>query len=312
MNYLFIGEEHYLLNQKISAIVNDKKVNNMNIVSYDMSKESFVTLISDCNTLPFFSECKIVIARNCNFLGSGGAIEQEDILLDYIHHAMETTVLILVYEGKVDARKKLVKELKKHCEVFTFNTLDEYDRDMLVNTELKKRDIVLDQKTKALFLNRCGFDMMKIMIELDKLATYGEAITIPVIAALVDKPIEDNVFHLMQALFDKNIKVCFSYVEDFKKLNVEVIALIGMLASQFRFLSEVKVLSMMYKGKQEIANELNAHPYRVEKTLQQAYRYDLKQMQGILNDLALLDQRIKSGAIDKNLGFEVLLLKICA
>lgn len=311
MNYVITGEEPYLINRKRLEIIKECKVDDMNVITYDADKDDLSAILMDCNTMPFFCEHKVVIMKSCKFLGTGTSNFDETALLAYLKEPVASTTLLLLFEGKMDARKKVGKEIKKLCKSFQFNTLEAHDRDGFVKQMLANRKIVMDARTYSVFLDRCGFQMMNISQEIEKLEIYNEPLTPEVIKSLVSKPMEDNVFLLSQALFDQDVKKCFTYVEDFKKVNVEVIALIGLLASQFRFLSQVKVLSMMNKSKREMASELGAHPYRVEKTLEHAHRRDLKQIQSLLNELANLDQNIKMGLVDKNLGFETFLIKNC-
>lgn len=312
MNYLLTGEEQYLLNRKIKEIEKDLEINDMNKIVYNAIKHDAQTIISDCNTLPFFSDNKLVIVEQCKFLSATPNEFDTDTLITYLKEPLTSTTLILVLEGKKDERKKVVKEIKKLCKDFVFSALNEFDRNNFVTQQIKKCNIQIDRQALSAFYQRCGFDMNRIMQELAKLETYQDTVTVEVIEQLITKPVEDNVFLLSQAIIEQNVKRCFTYVNDFKKVNVEVIALIAMLATQFRFLSQVKTLSNMRMGKQEIARELGAHPYRVEKTLEQVYRRDLGQIQKILNELATLDQRIKMGLVDKNLGFETFLIKYCA
>lgn len=311
MNYLLTGEEAYLINQKLQAIIKEQKCDEMNVVFYDATKHELANVINDCNTMPFFSEHKVVVLESCKFLGAGASSIDEKMLLNYLQDPMQATTFILVLNGKVDARKKLVKEINKLCKVMKFNTLEEYDRNNIIHEELTRKGLNIDRDALQLFKQRVGFDMSNIYNELKKLETYGEQVTIEVVEQLVIKPVEDNVFNLTQAIFDQNMKACFEYVQDFKKINVEVIALIALLAGQFRFLSQVKVLHMQGKNKTVIAKELGAHPYRVEKTLENAHRHDYATITKILNELANLDQKIKMGLIDKNLGFEIFLITYC-
>ena len=312
MNYLLTGEEQYLLNRKIKEIEKDLGINEMNKIVYNATSHDAQTILSDCNTLPFFSENKLVIVEQCKFLSATPTEFDTDALISYLKQPLESTTLILVLGSKQDDRRKVVKEIKKLCKSFVFSTLNEFERNNFVNQQIKKYAIQIDKQALSVFHQRCGFDLNAIVQELRKLVTYQQMVSVEVVEQLVTKPVEDNVFLLSQAIIEQNIKHCFIYVNDFKKVNIEVIALIAMLATQFRFLAQVKTLSNMRMGKQEIARELHAHPYRVEKTLEQVYRRDLSQIQKILNELANLDQKIKLGLVDKNLGFETFLIKYCA
>ena len=72
MNYILYGEEHFLIRKEIDKIV-DKNVTfekNMNTVFFDATKVSMEDIIADAQTLPFFSEVKVVVISNANFLTS--------------------------------------------------------------------------------------------------------------------------------------------------------------------------------------------------------------------------------------------------
>ena len=84
--------------------------------------------------------------------------------------------------------------------------------------------------------------------------------------------------------------------------------MIGLLASQFRFLLQVKILYNKNKTKDEIANILEVHPYRVKLALNSCYYYDRYSLENYLIKLFELDKNIKLGLIDKNIYFELFIL----
>ena len=90
---------------------------------------------------------------------------------------------------------------------------------------------------------------------------------------------------------------------------MDPIYLIATLASQFRFLFQVRTLMNEGMSKQGIQSRLQAHPYRVQMSMRQCQPYSSAFLLEQLRQLADLDQRIKSGRIDKKLGFELYLLQ---
>lgn len=311
MNYLLIGEESYLLRKKLKQLIINTKADDLNVVHYDAQKSDMKDVILDCNTLPFFSDTRVVVLDNCAFLSTSNQSVDDTTLLDYLNHACPTTFFILVYEGKVDNRKKLVKTLKSICQVFEFKMLDEFERNQIVLQELKQRNINIHEDAYTLLLQRIGFDLYRIYQEITKLEIYGETINLETMESLIHRESDDDVFILSQALFDRNMQKCFRCIQDLKVNQVEVIALIGMLASQYRFLSQVKSLDLLGTPSASIAQELQVHPYRVKVSLPIIDRFTIEDIFKILNDLSILDSTIKQGKIEKNIAFETFVLKQC-
>ena len=130
MNYLLSGTESYLMKKRLNEIIKEwvKDDPEMSLVTYDASMNDFMmsTLIEDASTIPFFTEHKVIVVKNCQFLSATGSISEADtkILEKYLANPNESTVLVFMLEkDKLDARKKIVKTLKKVCREFKCDTL---------------------------------------------------------------------------------------------------------------------------------------------------------------------------------------------
>ena len=102
MNYILYGEEHFLIRKEIDKIV-DKNVTfekNMNTVFFDATKVSMEDIIADAQTLPFFSEVKVVVISNANFLTSS---DDTKCNLEVLEKYMEEREMIDAYPGHEDA-----------------------------------------------------------------------------------------------------------------------------------------------------------------------------------------------------------------
>ena len=99
MNYILYGEEHFLIRKEIDAIV-ERSVTfekSMNTVYFDASKTTMEEIIADAETLPFFSEYKVIVVTNANFLTSlkDGNINV-DLLDKYLDRQNESTILVIL------------------------------------------------------------------------------------------------------------------------------------------------------------------------------------------------------------------------
>ncbi len=311
MIYVLYGLENYLITKQRQTIIHGFVQDlDMNVTYFDAQKQSMVEIINDAQTTPFFADYKCVVVQNCKFLsGASSAGVQIDVLERYLVNENPTTILILeLIHDKLDARKTIVKKLKKQVQVMEFNTLSDVERKRFIHEEIRKRQLQLDASALQECYYRLNGSLAQTIQELDKLATYNQILSKQDIESLVRRPLEDNVFDLFNALIDQKFTQVYQLWKDFDSQNQEVIALIALLANQYRFLKQVKVLQHERYSKQEIIKLLGAHPFRVEKTMAMCHKIKLKELNLILFDLAQLDQQIKMGKIDKKLGFELFLI----
>ena len=313
MNYVLYGTESYLLKESLAKILLQHGIHDeMNKVVYDARKTDAYTVMEDAQTYPFFSECKAIIVQNANFLSPSDDTNWDlHVLEEYLKQPLESTILIFIGSfEKLDARKKIVKKLQSVCKVLQFRKLDEQGKRRFVDEQLKKRGISIERNARELLLSRMPFDILMIQNELSKLELYGDTITTEVVSSIVTRPLEDDVFQLVNAVVEKRIKEAFHIWKDLSTLNKDAVFLIALLAGQFRFLYQVRELLDEGKQQKEITAVLGAHPYRVQRSMQTVMYLSTNALLNILERLATLDQQIKSGKLDKNLGFEMFLLHL--
>ena len=126
---------------------------------------------------------------------------------------------------------------------------------------------------------------------------------------MVAKPLEDDAFQMSNALFRGENDVAISIYRDLKMIGQKLVdSLIPMLASQFRFISEVCYLNSTGLEKEEIAKELETSPVRVKIALKNSRNISRKQIANALDKLYNLDLQIKSGQIDRSYGLELFLI----
>jgi DNA polymerase-3 subunit delta len=128
----------------------------------------------------------------------------------------------------------------------------------------------------------------------------------------VDQMVErydiDNLFALTDAVVKKDINEALSLYQELLKRNEEPIKIIVIIANQFRLIFQVKRLKSKGLSDSEIASELAVHPYRVK--LAKETNLSEKELLKYLTTLADLDEQIKTGKINKDVGLELFLLKL--
>ena len=67
MNYLIYGEDRGRIQKEIQKIVKDNMSNDVkpDTITYNMATTSLEEILADAQTIPFFTEHKIIVAQNC-------------------------------------------------------------------------------------------------------------------------------------------------------------------------------------------------------------------------------------------------------
>ena len=285
-----------------------------NTTVFDFNKDRFDEILMACNTGGFFSRYRAIIVEHSDFLGSKGSDELiREPLTNYMKNENPDTILIFTYEGdKLDARKKLVKAIKKQAgskNIRHFGLLNDIERRNTVDDYCRNYHMTMSRDALQEFYHRTGYSYSSIIQELEKLRIYGERIEADDVKALTTRCLEDNVFDLFHMLIQQKNDQAYRMWKDFEMQGNDPIQLIALLAAQYRFLDQVLSLYENGMSEREIADTLNAHPYRVQKTLEDAYDVSEQEVAKTLNELAMLDQDIKAGKMDKKLGFELFLIR---
>lgn len=315
MNYIIYGAEAYRVRKQVDRVIKKEigERDAMNTAVYQAQQVDAETILADAMTVPFLSEKKCVLVENADFLSTTPTVSSDLAKWEaYLSQPLESTVLILTGAfAKLDLRKKGVKRIRECCETIVCNKLDQQSLPTYIHEQIQKRHLTLTPSALDCLINRLPCDIGTIQNELDKLSLYGKTIDETVIEQLVPRSLEENVFALVNAVVDKNMRRCFAIWEDLQALNKDPIYLIALISSQFHLYYQVKCAQMQGMTRpDEIASQYGLHPYRVKLALGNVHRFSLDGLLKILAQLAQLDQSIKGGRIDKKLGFELFLLRL--
>ncbi|MFS0861626.1 DNA polymerase III subunit delta [Fredinandcohnia sp. 179-A 10B2 NHS] len=319
--YLLLGTETFLLQETKDLLIKnglheDEKDFNLSI--FDMEETPIEVAISDAETLPFMGERKIVIIQNPSFLTAEKTKEKVEhniqSLEQYIKEPVPFTILVFLasYE-KLDERKKIVKQLKANAEVFTVNTLNDQDLHKWISERAQQYEVTISSTATQELLQVAGTNLMIIAQELEKMCLYVGAngsITEETVRLLVPRSLEQNIFSLIDKVVNRKLNEALRIFYDLLQNNEEPLKILSLLATQFRLIYQVKVLSKQGYGQQQIAGNIKVHPFRVKLASGQANLFSEEELLGIINQLAEADYEMKSGKKDKQLILELFIMNL--
>ncbi len=311
--YAFYGDESFLIDEEIKKII--EKHPNSEVIKYDLEESSLNLLLEDALSLSLFNEHKIIIGSNANFLSASdtkGKVNQNvEDLLKYIDNPNDTSTIIFTLSTNIDKRKKIVKQLLSKSIVKECNKLTVDNAVLFAKDIFSKANFQVGYSALNKLVHKTGNNLYLLNSECNKLMIYKneeKKIELDDVDQMVERYDIDNLFALTDAVVKKDINEALSLYQELLKRNEEPIKIIVIIANQFRLIFQVKRLKSKGLSDSEIASELVVHPYRVK--LAKETNLSEKELLKYLTTLADLDEQIKTGKINKDVGLELFLLKL--
>ncbi|AKP04078.1 DNA polymerase III subunit delta [Companilactobacillus pabuli] len=317
--YLITGKEQVFIKeiQKSFKEIMSAEEREMNFSNFDLEEVSIADLINEAISAPFFGERRLVFAQHPYFLTGERAknvIEQNvDLLIKYIQDPTPSTILVIFASyDKLDARKKITKQLKKLATVVDAGQMEGSALNRTIKADLNKAGYEIDPDALELLVNKTKGNYSLITNQLAKLKLYSlqtKKIDQTAVNELVPQSLEDNVFDLTTQILNKNIYKAEELYDQFLLQKIDPILLVAIIISQLRLLIQIQILSEKGLSEGTIAKNLRLNPYRVKYSYRQAKALNRKRLQVMYSDCVNLDYQIKSGQGDKELLFDLFIAK---
>ncbi|MBF0777031.1 DNA polymerase III subunit delta [Streptococcus azizii] len=291
---------------------------------FDMSETDYAQVELDLVSLPFFADEKIVILDYFADLTTNKKryLSDEDLkkFEDYVSQPVETTRLIVIAEGKLDQKRRLVKRLKRDGLVLEANNLKEVELRQFFKQEIQKMNLNMDNAIMDQLLLKSNFDFAEIYKNLAFLQSYkgSRQIRQDDIDQAIPKTLQDNLFDMSQLLLQGKIDQARSLVHDLRLQGEDEIKLIAILLNQFRLFLQVQLLHKAGMSEQHMVAELSEitgrkiNPFQIKFALRDSRSLSLSFLKKAVKVLIETDYQIKQGQFDKDYLFDIALLKIAS
>ena len=301
--YLIYGNDLGITNKYINDIKD--KLGIKEEIRYNLDDFLLRDVIDDLSMVGMFEKNKLIVCDNFSF-----QMDDSD-LLKYLDNYNRDNYLVLVVNGdKVDSRKKLYKKLSSVGEVINVSDNKGYIKTYLKNY-IQSNGYKIDSTTLDYFISRVGNNIDNATNEVDKIFLYksdDKIINRNDVNEITIDNIEEEIYLLSEAVIVGNTDRALSLYRKFINNGYDELSIITLLANQFRFLLQVKTLYDKGMDANGISKEIDAHPFRVQKTIPKIYSYTKEELANYLSYLFDLDSGIKTGKIDKGLGIELFII----
>lgn len=307
--YLIYGEEEYLKRnikkQFIKAIAGDRE--NMNCSVFEGKNAELKEVMNMCDTLPFFSEKRLVLLEHTGILKKA-----DDKFIEYLKEGIPDTTCLVIFESEVDKRSKGYKAVKSRGYVCECGHPKTAELTKWVLGMLGKEGKKITKPVMEYFLALSGNDMEKISVELEKLFCYTmgkDVIEQEDIDAICSPEINGKIFAMIDAMGARKQQETLDLYYDLINTREAPMKILYMIARQFNIMLQVKELAAQGYSSKDIAGKMSMAPFVIGGAVKQCQNFSNKMILTAINAAIDTEEAIKSGKLEEKTGVEMLLIR---
>jgi DNA polymerase-3 subunit delta len=320
--YVLYGDNEIGLKEglaRLRAGFGDPATVDLNTTTFDGAQVTPSDLRAASSAFPFLGTVRAVLIENAT--GSAGGRALIDKLADILPDLPDWARVIFVETGAGDeqegprprALKKLVKLIGQDPRGQALAFEPPKDAAGWIATRAKDYRAAIEPEAARLLAERIGGDLRLADSEIAKLATYSggaRAITAADVELLTPYTAEANVFHMVDALGQRNGPVALRLLRKLLDDGEEPLVVFGMIVRQYRLLIQMKEHLASGGSAYSAASALGVRPFVADKLKVQCEPYSMGALERIYRHLLETDLAIKTGQMEPALALDVLVSRL--
>ena len=333
--YLFHGEEEYLIDYTMTTLKEiyiDSSFEALNYIVLDGKEIDFETILNACETLPFMTAKKIVVIKDFPLFKSKKG--EDDIsdewrlppsknpLIKYVEELEDYLCLLFVEKNNnIKKSNALYKAINKVGGVVEFTKLKGKDLDTWIENSFKKYNKKISKSDVNYFIQQSSYfdsnrsktlyDLENEIIKISDYLSNGEEVTRQIIDLLMAKPLEMNVFNLLNSISQKDGENAIRLFNEMYMSNEPALFILHMIVRQLRNMLNYKVLRLKGYSEGDTYGKMSLSRYEYQKVSKQSNNFTIPQLERAMLYCLETDKAIKSSSVDDRLALEILLTNLC-
>lgn len=329
MLYILYGSDDYSRHREVIEIrknLGDDVSSGTNVNTLDGATVSINEFKVTCDTMPFLTDKRFVVIngllerfepRKKTTAAKKNSRTKDDnnewqLFAECMRNLPQSTVLLLV-DNEVDTKNPLLKDIMKIGEVKVFpllkyRELPDWIRKQVARSGGRISPVAIDFMAKLV-----GNDLWAMENEINKLVQFasGRIIEEKDVKMIVSHAQETSVFAMVDALMEGKANLAQELLQHLMLNGATPGYLLTMLARQLRLAILVKEMVSLGKPKSEIQNKLGLADFALQKSIEQAEKYQTTRLKMFYEKLLETDIAIKTGKYDEELALNILAIELC-
>lgn len=304
--YVFHGEEEYVKEQAVQRVLEgvdpDFAAFNVSV----MEKPSLDKLTNACETLPFFTDRRVVVCRGLDE-GSEGAK-----YVEYFAGIPADTLLLIVFNGKLAANLAVYKYAVRNGTEVCFDALSEAECVKWCVQRSTKAGVVLEARTAQMIVRMLGTDLTNMVGEIDKLCDLvgnGGVITPRVVSLCVKPAMEVRIFDMLDMFAYGKIGDGMRALRSMFDGGEEALGISAFLCGRFKLMLEAGRGIDSGLSKRETVSKMEGNRYANEKAFDAARYFTQEELMELIKQLSDTAYMKISGRMREDRYVELTLMK---
>lgn len=289
------GEDSFRMHERLEVLRQgfQEKYDNAgyNIQSFYGIALTIDAIQSSLRTAGLFVQKRFVVIHNVFDISD----KVQTVLCDILPIVDSDTIIVCTTDVIPKKKSALKTLLTKADRVEEYSLLDDQKLRRWAQQRIAQTNATITTEAAAYLIHSVGNDLWMMSNVINQLVAFTQSIEIDDVRLFVQSPLDDNIFHLTDALSEQNTEQALRVLYDQFALGVNVFYLLTMLARQIRILIEVKETN---------GQGLDLHPYVIKKVQQHAQRFSLDALREMHHQLNSMDVQLKSTTVDPQLLFD--------
>ncbi|MEA3346116.1 MAG: DNA polymerase III subunit delta [Chloroflexota bacterium] len=321
MFYILHGDDEFSRSEALAGLrerMGDPAMAELNTTHFDGREVSLAELQHACDTIPFFSDRRLVIVDGLlTHLQKRASTEEGKKalqgLVEYLPRMPHTTRLIFAEPRKIEARHPLRRLIARDEALGferEFRLPQGRELTRWVSQRVREQGGNITSEATDQLVAFVEDDLRLLAQEIEKLLVYvdrSRPITKEDVQLLVSDVRKANIFNMVDALGQRDGETASQLLHRLLEGGDHPLALLGMMTRQIRILIQVKELHQEGLRRRDIAKKLGLHPFVVRKGLAQERNFTMEQLESIHRRLLDTDVAIKRGQVESVLGLDMLI-----
>lgn len=297
------GKDEWVKSRAISYIIDSLDIEYADMNIHHVEGGSVDDLMMICNTLPFFSNQKVVIVHHLEY-GQGNNLTRTVSMLNKYIADSDNSCCLVMY---IDSDNKCLDKVSG--QVINCNKLSDRDVANWIIATAKKNNRTIDGSTANMISQYCLSDMGRVASELDKLCVHSTGmIDASMVELLVTKDAEYLVFDLSKVIANKNTALALDMLSQLMRQGNDARKLFPMLYNYYRRMYYIRISKC---DKDTLATQLGVKVGAIGFAKDVANKYKPRQLLGALALFAEADNKLKNFANELD-TMQLLVLQLVA
>ena len=309
--YLIHGEENYFSDESVRLLIDQvvqEEDRSFLVGHFDLEEGDLSSALAQARTVPFFMKTQVVLIQVGNKLSA----EETERLVSYAQNPSPDTIFILKSD-KLDFGKKAYLELRKNCTEIKCDVLKGRELAKWVTGRSKSLGGKFSDEAALQLVELIGPNLQRMESEIHKVSLFykdKETVLPEDVCEVVAEIPMDTIFELMDALGRKKTAKATTLLGRLLISGSEPLAILGMIARQFRLLWQVRFLDGKGMKSQEISKATGIHPGFQNEYLRQSKMFSSRELKGSLLYVQRADLTLKSTDIPDQMVLEKLIFDL--